>query len=315
MGGELITTSVYRSPTPNLALVKRWLWLPPLIVAGVISAFPRILARVFAPPQRATEQSPADLDLPGEQVWLRSVNGTRLHGWFIPVDRTAPAVVVLHGWGGNAALMLPMAPHLHRAGFHALFLDARNHGFSEHDRFMSMPRFAEDLDVAAEWLDAYADVTSIGVIGHSVGAGAAILSASRSDRFAAVVSVSSFSHPGEMMREQMDRIPSPLLDLLLGYIQRLIGYRFDDFAPRHTILFVKAPIMLVHGDSDEVVPIRSLGELAAARPDAKVVIVKGGGHSDLGPFDPFLVQITDFLNRHLATAVPIRPSTGLSTRP
>jgi fermentation-respiration switch protein FrsA (DUF1100 family) len=180
---------------------------------------------------------------------------------------------------------------------------------------MSMPRFAEDLDVAADWLDAHADVTSIGVIGHSVGAGAAILSASRSDRFAAVVSVSSFSHPGKMMREQMSRIPSPLLELLLRYVQRLIGYRFDDFAPRHTILSVKAPIMLVHGDADEVVPIRSLEELATARPDAKVIIVEGGGHSDLGPFDPYLPQITDFLNRHLAMTVPMPPLAGRSTGP
>ncbi len=311
---EVRPGSAYQSLIPNLSGVKRWLWLPPLIVAGVLSAFPRILARVFAPPQRTSEQSPTDLGLPEQQVWLQSVNGTRLHGWFIPVEGTAPAVVVLHGWGGNAALMLPLAPHLHRAGYHALFLDARNHGFSEHDRFMSMPRFAEDLDVAAEWLDARPDVTSVGVIGHSVGAGAAILSASRSDRLAAVVSVSSFSHPGEMMREQMSRIPAPLLDLLLSYIQRLIGYRFDDFAPRHRILSVKAPLMLVHGDSDEVVPIQSLEDLSAARPDAEVVIVEGGGHSDLGPFDPYVPQITDFLNRHLAVAVTTPPSAGRSTR-
>lgn len=314
MGGGLTRlVRPYPPPVPNLSDVKRWLWLPSLIVAGVLSAFPRILARIFAPPQRTSEQSPTDLGLPEQQVWLRSVNGTRLHGWSIPVEGTAPAVVVLHGWGGNAALMLPLAPHLHRAEYHALFLDARNHGFSEHDRFMSMPRFAEDLDVAVEWLDARPDVTSVGVIGHSVGAGAAILSASRSDRLAAVVSVSSFSHPGEMMREQMSRIPAPLLDLLLSYIQRFIGYRFDDFAPRHRILFVKAPLMLVHGDSDEVVPIQSLEDLSAARPDAEVVIVEGGGHSDLGPFDPYVPQITDFLNRHLAVAVPTPPSVGPST--
>jgi uncharacterized protein len=268
---------------------------------------------MFAPPQRANEQSPADLGLPEEQVWLRSVTGTRLHGWFIPVEGTAPAVVVLHGWGGNAALMLPLAPHLHRAGFHTLVLDARNHGFSEHDRFMSMPRFAEDLEVAAAWLDAHPDVTTIGVIGHSVGAGAAILSASRREGLSAVVSVSSFSHPGEMMREQMNRIPGPLLDLLLNYIQRLIGFRFDDIAPRRRIVSVTAPTMLVHGDSDEVVPLRSLEELAAARPDAEVVIVEGGGHSDLAPFDPYVPQITGFLDRHLRVSVP--PSGGRSTGP
>ncbi|MEA1902768.1 MAG: alpha/beta fold hydrolase [Actinomycetota bacterium] len=286
--------------------MKRWLWLPPLILVGIVSAIPRLLLRLFAPPQRATEQTPADLGLPEQQVWLRSVNGTKLHGWYIPAAEPGPAVVVLHGWGGNAALMLPLAPPLHAAGFHTLFLDARNHGFSEHDRFMSMPRFAEDLDVAAAWLGDHDDVTSIGVVGHSVGAGAAILSASRDERLSAVVSVASFAHPGEMMREQMSRLPAPLLNALLGYIQRLIGFQFDEIAPRHTITSVTAPIMLVHGDSDRVVPISSLQELSKARPDAETIIVEGGGHSDLGPFLPYVPRITAFLDRHLsekATAI------------
>jgi hypothetical protein len=65
----------------------------------------------------------------------------------------------------------PLAPHLHGAGFHAFFLDVRNHGLSDGDRFVSMPRFADDLEVAIGWLRQHAAVTSIGVIGHSVGAG------------------------------------------------------------------------------------------------------------------------------------------------
>ncbi len=289
--------------------------MPPLLLVALLSSLPRIMARFFAPPQRAMEKSPADLGLPEQQIWLRSVNGTRLHGWFIPVGGTAPAVVVLHGWGGNAALMLPLAPHLHDAGYHTLFLDARNHGFSEHDRFVSMPRFAEDLDVATGWLEALPDVKSIGVIGHSVGAGAAILSASRHNRFAGVVSVSSFSHPGEMMNEQMTRISTPFRAVILRYVQLLIGYRFDEFAPRRTIRSVSAPIMLVHGDSGQVVPIKSLEELSAARPDAKVVVVEGGGHSDLAPFDPYVPEIVAFLDRYLKETIPTPPSTSRSTRP
>ncbi|MEA1902918.1 MAG: alpha/beta fold hydrolase [Actinomycetota bacterium] len=210
--------------------MKRWIWLPFAIAVGAYYTAPRVLKRAFAPPQRDSRQTPADLGLPEEDVWLAGGNRTRLHGWFIPVDQKAPAVIVLHGWGGNASLMLPLAPHLHRAGFHTLFLDARNHGLSEHDGFTSMPRFAEDLEVAADWTRAHPAVTSAGVIGHSVGAGAAILSASRGDRLDAVVSVSAPAHPGDMMREQMASIPRPLLTLILGAVQRIIGHRFDAFA-------------------------------------------------------------------------------------
>ena len=143
-------------------------------------AAPILLKKTFAPPQRDTSRTPADFGLSGEQIWLESVNGTSLHAWFIPaVDTPAPAVVVLHGWGANGSLLLPFAPYLHEAGYHALFLDARNHGLSEHDDFSSLPRFAEDLEVGIAWLRERDDVTSLGVAGHPVGAGAAILAAAK----------------------------------------------------------------------------------------------------------------------------------------
>ncbi|NND03011.1 MAG: alpha/beta fold hydrolase [Acidimicrobiia bacterium] len=282
--------------------MRRWIWLPIALAAAAYYAAPKILRRTFSPPQRDATDTPAVLGLPEEQVWLRSVNGTRLHGWFIPVDEVAPAVIVLHGWGGNAALMLPLAPHLHRAGFHALFLDARNHGISEHDSFTSLPRFAEDLDVAASWLRSHPVVTSIGVVGHSVGAGAAILSASRSDQFDAVVSVSSLAHPGEMMQRQMSKLPKPLLASILGAVQRVIGYRFHEFAPRNRVSHVTAPLLLVHGGSDQVVPIESLHELIAASRNAEVLVVPDGGHSDLRQFEPHVGVITGFLSRQLSAS-------------
>ena len=270
-----------------------------LTTAGALYVAPRMFRKAFAPPQRDASKSPSDMGLPEEQISLRSVTGTRLQGWFIPVGKPAPVVIVLHGWGGNASLMLPLAPHLHAAGFHSLFIDARNHGRSEHDTFSSMPRFAEDLEVAADWVVKQERVTDVGVLGHSVGAGAVILSASRSDRYSAVVSVSSFAHPGEMMREQMDRIPAPLLTALLEAVQRTIGYRFETFAPRVRLPQVEAPVLLVHGDSDPVVPISDLHELSAVRPEAEVLVVRNGGHSDLAPFEPYVDQITGFFAKHL----------------
>ena len=277
----------------------RWIWLPLGFVAATYYATPRLLTRAFAPPQRDTTRKPGDFGLPEQQVWLDSVNGTRLHGWFVAVNLPAPAVVVLHGWGGNAALMLPLAPHLHRAGYHVLLIDARNHGLSEHDRFASMPRFGEDLDVAVAWLRAHPAVTSVGVIGHSVGAGAAILNASHGGELEAVVSVSAPAHPGELMRVQMASIPGPFRELILDAVQRTIGYRFDDFASRNRVALVEAPLLLIHGALDQVVPVSNLHELAAAYPEAETLVVRDGGHSDLAPFEAHIDEIITFLDRHL----------------
>ena len=101
------------------------------------------------------------------------------------------------------------------------------------------------------------------------------------------------------MREQMTNIPGPILTLMFGAMQHLIGYRFDDFAPRNRIVDVDAPVLIVHGADDDVVPLGSLHELAEAQPDAETLIVADAGHSDLEPFESRVGEITDFLDRSL----------------
>ena len=281
-------------------MFKRLL-LPVVLIGGAVRLMPEILKRTLAPPQRDQPHTPADLGLPEEEVELVSATGTDLKAWFLPVGGRAPAVVVLHGWGANASLMLPLAPHLHRAGFHALFLDARNHGRSEHDDFVSMPRFAEDLDVAIEWLRDRRDVSSIGVIGHSVGAGAAILAASRTDQIDAVVSVSAFAHPGEAMAEgpPFSFLPAPVQRSLFRTMERTIGFRFDDIAPRERVALVDAPVMLVHGGADTTITPRHFEELVNRAPDAETLFVEDADHASLDAFEPHIHRILGFLAQHL----------------
>lgn len=280
-------------------IVKRPLLIALTIGVGIAAAAPTAFKRAFRPPWREVHQTPLDFDLPEDQVWFDGANGIRLHGWFIPVQGTAPAVVVLHGWGGNAAHMLEMAPPLHEAGFHALFLDARNHGLSDHDTYASMPRFAEDLAVAVDYLHERDDVATVGVIGHSVGAGAAIYHASSVDDLDAVVAVSCFAHPGEMMQANFP-FPAPVTWGILRGVEVLIGRSLDAIAPRNRIGRVRAPVMLVHGDVDEVVSVGDAYELADCSPDSRLIIVPDGTHSDLAAFGPYFPEVMDFLVAHLA---------------
>jgi pimeloyl-ACP methyl ester carboxylesterase len=287
--------------------MKRPLLISLGVGAGIAAVVPFAFKRAFRPPWRDVHQTPLDFDLPEDQVWFDGTNGIRLHGWFIPVEGTAPAVVVLHGWGGNAAHMLELAPPLHEAGFHALFLDARNHGLSDHDTYASMPRFAEDLAVAVDYLHDRHDVTTVGVIGHSVGAGASIYHASHIDDVDAVVAVSCFAHPGEMMQDNFP-FPAAVTWGILRGIEVLIARRLDAIAPRNRIAEVRAPVMLVHGEIDAVVPVDDAYELADHSPGSRLVIVSDGTHSDLAAFGPYFPEVMDFLIRHLA--VPSRHPIG-----
>jgi dipeptidyl aminopeptidase/acylaminoacyl peptidase len=65
-----------------------------------------------------------------------------------------------------------------------------------------MPRFAEDIAAGLAWLRARSDFAGnrLALLGHSVGAGAVLLHAARHDDVCAVISLSAFAHPREMMR-------------------------------------------------------------------------------------------------------------------
>lgn len=272
------------------------------LAAGALYTAPSVLRRALAPPQRDTSQTPDDFGLPGEQIWLESVNGTSLHAWFIPAgDAPAPAVAVLHGWGANGSLLLPLAPSLYEAGYHTLFLDARNHGRSEHDDFSSLPRFAEDLEVGIAWLRERDDVTSTAGVGHSVGAGAALLAGSCDPDLGAVVSMSAFAHPREIManRLRIARLPGTVSTALLWPVEQAFGHRFDDFAPLHVIEQVQCPVLIMHGDGDEVIPVEDAFRLFENAPDGQVVIVRDGDHSTVERFEPYMTDVVAFLDRHL----------------
>ncbi|WP_415259227.1 alpha/beta hydrolase [Thauera phenylacetica] len=272
----------------------------------------------LAAPRVPHHTEPSALGLAFETLRIGTENGKSLHAWFIPgparaavaeaeaATAAAPAVLVMHGWGGNAALMLPLARPLHEAGYATLFVDARCHGASDDDSFASLPRFAEDTEHAFAWLSTRAgvDPARIALLGHSVGAGAVLFAASRTPQVAAVVSVAAFSHPAAMMRRWLaaKRIPEkPIGRYILDYVQKTIGHRFDDIAPVTTIARIRRPVLLVHGADDEVVPIDEAMQIYAMRGDTPVELMTlTGDHESFADLEHHMGRLVGFLDRVLA---------------
>lgn len=281
------------------------LWLLVLIATiGLLAALRRAIHRSLAPERVIEARTPADVGLQYQDATIATENGKSLFGWFIPAKRSgrSPAAVALHGWGGNAETLLPLAPPLHEAGFALLLIDARCHGKSDEDSFASMPRFGEDLGHAIDWLMCREDIDphAIAAIGHSVGAGAVLLAASRRADLVAVVSIAAFTHPVTMMRRWFASkgIPyRPVGWLMLRYVEWVIGHRFDDIAPVNTIRRVACPTLLVHGADDTTVPVSEAHAIHAARSGDQVQLkVVAGSHDDYTDLGRELPVLVEFLS-------------------
>lgn len=264
-----------------------WIWLPPAAAFAAWSGL-KWLRKELTPSPLEHPPAPSGIAECIERVTIPTHNRKTLFAQWIhpcPSGPDAQAVasgiaILMHGWGGNGSQLMPAARALHRQGWHVLLPDARSHGQSESDTFSSLPRFAEDISATLDWArhtitDARLPVL---VLGHSLGGAAALLCASQRSDIQAVISVSAFAHPEQVMRRWLAeyRIPFwPLGWLANRYIERVIGHRFSAIAPVECIRKINSKVLIVHGENDTVVPVECACRLQQASVSARLLRVPG----------------------------------------
>ncbi|MGD8312917.1 MAG: alpha/beta hydrolase [Gammaproteobacteria bacterium] len=238
-------------------------------------------------PSRRIEATPAAVGLNHETVSLLTADGVRLHGWFIPEPRTRATLLFCHGNAGNISHRLESIRLFHDLGLNILIFDYRGYGRS--DGHPSEKGSYRDVDAGWDYLvDARrTDPGRIVVFGRSLGAAIAADIASRK-KPAAVILESAFTSVPEMAATLYPWLP----------VRFLSRYRYDN---KTKIRHISAPVLVVHGRDDEIVPFsqgRQLFELAG---EPKHFLALDGGHNDahLSSRPVYIRELKAFLGRYL----------------
>jgi alpha-beta hydrolase superfamily lysophospholipase len=275
--------------------------------------------RAGFPKPRPLVATPGDDGLPWESLAIPSPGGA-LPAWFIPACGGAPGpgVVLVHGWESSRARMLPNARFLHAAGFHTLLLDVRGHGENPPEVLpISGGEFGADAAAAVAVLRGRPEVTSVGLLGHSMGAVGAVLAAASEPGIAALVATAIPAHPRLLTRRTFElaglRIPgpvaAPLAWLTLHVYLRPRGRRPGRVNALRAIGAFPGPLLVVHGSADEIVPLRHaelLLQAARVRSDreAELLVVPGGRHSWLYESPAYRARVAAFFATHLGGPYP-----------
>jgi pimeloyl-ACP methyl ester carboxylesterase len=188
-----------------------------------------------------------------------------------------PAVLLVHGWGGNATHMGRMVLPLVLAGFRVVAFDAPAHGRSSGLR-TDMVEFANAVATVARQVGPLH-----AVIGHSFGAAMALYAARDwgldSTR---LVLISSFDHCNwfvEMFALHVGLTPEVRQRVRDMFVLRY-GGRLDWGRMSVVEMARQAhlPTLLVHDDTDEEIPFSHGLSLAAALPAAQFKATHGLGH-------------------------------------
>ena len=197
-------------------------------------------------PESEVASTPAHAGLQYEDVYLATSDGVNLHGWFVPAPAVAAGPDVqtwlwFHGNGGNLGTRVGQLERAHRLlGVHQFIFDYRGYGNSE-GRPSERGTYL-DARAVLSYLEERADVDSGRIVyfGHSLGAAVAIeLAVSRPP--AGMALIAPFSSIRDMAKLAL---PLPLV----GWVVRN-HYNSVALIPR-----VHAPLIILHGELDEIVP-------------------------------------------------------------
>jgi fermentation-respiration switch protein FrsA (DUF1100 family) len=247
----LSRTRIRRLLIPELSLVRVLLSIA--FVYAAIAALAWLYAdrMIFLPPPPTYHDT-------AEIVKIPTADGPRIAARYVANPEARYTLLYSHGNAEDLGVVRPIMPVLRQLGFAVLAYDYRGYGTSEGspserhaygDIEAAYQHLTRELAVAPDRIIAY---------GRSVGAGAAVDLASR-------------RHLGGLIVESG-------FVTALRVMTSLPLFPFDKFRNIDKIGHVGCPVLIMHGEADEIVPLWHGQRLFQVAPEPKRLLVMPGAH-------------------------------------
>lgn len=209
-----------------------------------------------------------------------------LYGW-----GKGPLVLLVHGWGGSAAQMAPLAKSLVEAGFQVLAFDALAHGDSPGRQTDVLEMKDVIQDIAGRFDGIHA------VLGYSMGALATILAVAdgaKPDRVVTVNSAASLDYYFKQFTTALN-VGRPMSGRIAVSIGSGLRKNITDFSLLQIVPALHCPALILHDQNDEVVDYHEALALAKCWPYSELCITTGLGHAGFLHDKGTVERVTQYL--------------------
>jgi hypothetical protein len=268
-----------------------------------------LVRRMLNPPPPGFRPLPAalaaraeDVSIPGDtlpmKAWLARAEG-----------RAAGTVAFVHGWGHDGGRMAALAAHVVARGMSALLVDLPGHGRTGPVASYNAALMVDDLRSVRDWITKRDELLRLpaAILGFSFGGLGAYVAASRDPRWAALVAIAAPLGVTDAARLYLDDkgLPGRWFDWIVRrYVARAVGVDPESFDAARNLASIRVPVMIVHGEKDEVVPVWHAERLEAAVPAGLATLerVPGANHSAVLLDDAVGAKVAEFLLMRLEGA-------------
>ena len=228
---------------------------------------------IFHPDKGNDSITPDAYGIEYDDVTFRTEDGLNLHGWFVPGKKSSPdedlhTLLWFHGNAGNINHRLGNIKMLHeRVPVNVFIIDYRQYGRSEGK--ISEKGTYIDAGAALAHLHSRKEINQEKIIffGRSLGSAVAVELALK-EKCRALILETPFTSILEMGKKLYPFLPVSLL----------LKTKYDSLSK---IRNIKVPILIMHGDNDDLVPFEHGKRLYdMANEPKEFYTIPGAGHND-----------------------------------
>lgn len=250
-----------------------------IVLCGVVFMFQE--EYIFFP-EKLDKFFQFDFDQKFEEVFIKTDDGVDLHGLLFSVEKSKGLIFYLHGnagslrsWGGVAKTYIDL-------NYDVFILDYRGYGKSE-GSINGEKQIFSDVQAAFDNLKKRYDENKIIILGYSIGSGPAAKIASVNNPKLLILQAPYYNML-DLMRKFYPLIPA----FVLKYKFRTNRYLKE----------CKMPVVIFHGDQDEVIYFGSSLKLKKLfKSEDRLITLNGQGHNGMTENEDYLIEIKKILER------------------
>lgn len=223
-----------------------------------------------------------------EDLWMESFDGLKLHGQLLRHGDGKKLIIQVHGFRSSAIHdFCAVLPYFRDKGFSVLLVDLRSHAQSEgtyitygvHERvdlrdwiYLAMEKMGEDVDIILH--------------GISMGAATVLMTSALDipDNVKGIIADSGFTSPYDIFVEVLDHSfhskPFPILPICSLMAEQKANFDFKGASTLDAMAENKIPVLFVHGEEDDFVPIEmSEANFEACKAEKEFLRIPGAKHA------------------------------------
>jgi len=263
-----------------------------------------IFFNAIKPRRYISPLTPEKLNLSYRHINLKTSDNLRLSAYYIPASvKTDKTIIVCHGYPADKNDILGATFFLAEK-FNLFLFDFRNLGHSDGTFCSFGYHERKDLLAAVNWITKN-HPGPIGTYGFSVG-GATVLMSDCPD-IKAIVADSSFATAHNLIKRQFSIFPGllqkPFIWLMRIYMNTFLNIKISDISPKNKISKKNIPILLIHGNSDRIIPVENAYMLyeSSNKKTTNLWIVNNADHGMCFHMEKekYRKKITDFFESNL----------------